>query len=64
MTVDRRKEPKEQLAWGYYNFGCLIGIARTRRSAIGMACEHTGKAWDVTRTYMEVHKVAVKALKP
>ena len=59
MKIGRRKNPKQQTAWGWYNFGMLISVERTRRDAICAVEAHTGKPWSEAKNYMEVHKVTV-----
>lgn len=62
--ADIRKEPKSQLAWGYYNWGLLWGVAFRRRDAIATVEERTGKPWSEARKYCEVHKVRVERFAP
>ena len=54
-----RDNPKPQIAWGWYNFGILIGIENRRKGAIAAVENHTGEPWHKASKYMEVHKVMV-----
>ena len=62
--ADIRKDPKSQIAWGWYNYGLLIGVAHSRRSAVAAVEEHTMQQWKEARKYMEVHKVRVETYRP
>jgi hypothetical protein len=53
------RTPKPSTSWGYYNFGHLIGIARTKRAAIKEVERHTMSPWAEARRYMQVLKVTV-----
>lgn len=64
MTNDFREWPKSQVAWGFYNLGLLIGVARTRRAAVAEVEERTGVEWKHCRHYMEIHKVRVEKYAP
>jgi hypothetical protein len=61
-VMDARKNPKEHVMWGYYNFGRLLGIQRTRKGAVFKVESHTGNPWKVAKKYMEVHKVRIAAI--
>lgn len=62
--ADYRKEPKSQLAWGWYNFGRLMGIERTRKAAVKAVETNCMAPWSEARHYMEVHKVRVERFAP
>ena len=57
-----RENPRDQRAWGLYNYGILWTVERTRRQARMEAERIIGKPWAECRTYMEVHKVTVRKL--
>ena len=54
-----RNNPKPQQAYGYYNFGRLQGVQRTRHEAIKEVERNTGDPWHLAKEYIEVHKVMV-----
>lgn len=55
-------KPKDADAWGWYNFGILIGTERTRSDAIKAVERHTGHTWKKAKEYMQIHKVKICAL--
>lgn len=62
--ADIRKEPKSQLAWGYYNRGRLWGVAYRRKDAIAAVERITDQPWSKARKSCEVHKVRVERFAP
>lgn len=64
MKHDQRKEPKSQVAWGYYNWGRLWGIAYTRKAAVKKVEEILGKPWSEAKNSCEIHKVRVEKYSP
>lgn len=61
---DRRKNPSDQVGYGWYNHGALIGVEYRRKSAIAAVENHTGQPWTKAKRYMEVHKVRVSRIQP
>ena len=57
-----RKNPKPQVAWGYYNWGTLWGVRYRRRDAIEEIERIIGKPWSEAKRSCEVHKVMVQKL--
>jgi hypothetical protein len=55
----RNKMPRPVTCWGYYNFGRLLGVARTRKRAQLDASEWTGDPWPAASQYVQVRKVSV-----
>ena len=64
MTPDMRKNPRKQTGYGWYNYGLLNGIERTRRAAVCEVERHVGAPWAKAKRYMEIHKVEVRKVKP
>lgn len=62
IRKDIRKNPADQTAFGYYNYGRLIGIEYLRRSAKLAAEKWTGKPWAEINDHIELHKVVVKKI--
>lgn len=55
-------KPRDQIAWGWYNFGNLVGVERRRKTAIAAVENHVGKPWKIAKNYMQVRKVIVKPI--
>lgn len=55
-------KPKATIAWGWYNYGTLIGVEGRRRDAIAAIESHVGAPWKTAREYMQVRKVKVTPL--
>lgn len=62
--TDRRDDPAPQKAWGWYNFGLLVGIAHTKRLAVAAAEDCFGEPWAVLKSSIEIHRVIVTKVKP
>ena len=54
-----REHPKPAKMWGYYNWGALLGVKRTRKEAIFAIENITGHDWSEMKEDFEVHKVIV-----
>ena len=59
---DIRESPSDQKAYGYYNFGRLIGVEYLKRGAKRAAEEWTGKPWDEIKDFVEIHKIVIKKI--
>jgi hypothetical protein len=62
MGVIIVKKPNDTVAWGWYNFGILLGVEYRRKAAIAAVENHTGAPWKEAKKYMQVMKVVVSAL--
>lgn len=56
------ERPNIQEAWGWYNYGMLIGVGYRRKDAIAAIENHTGKPWSEAKQYMQVRKVYVQVI--
>ena len=63
IRKDIRENPTDQIMWGYYSYGRLIGVASRRYHAKADAERWTGKPWSEINYYIELHKVVVKKYK-
>lgn len=63
MSKQTTSPPKPKVAWGWYNFGVLLGVEHKRSVAICEIERHTGSPWSECRRYMQVYKVRVEVLK-
>ena len=59
----RRENPRDQIMYGYYNYGRFIGATIRKNEAIKEAEKWTGKPWDEIKEYIEVHKILVSKIK-
>ena len=64
MSRDVRTDPKAQVAWGYYNWDTLWGIAYTRRDAVKEVERILGVPWSEAKKSCEIHKVRVETYRP
>lgn len=57
--MNEHKVPKPQVMWAFYNYGCLHGVAHTRRAAIKAVEAHVMAPWGKACEYMQIRKVTV-----
>ena len=55
-------KPKNTTAWGWYNFGILLGVEYRRKVAVAAAENHTGEPWEKAKKYIQVRKVVVSVV--
>ena len=58
----RRKHPRDQVMYGYYNYGRFIGATVRKYEAIKKAERWVGKPWGEIKDYIEIHKILVSKI--
>ena len=59
---DVRENPRDQTAYGVYNYGRLIFTKYLKREAKKAAEDWTGKPWPEIKDHIEIHKVLVSKI--